>query len=222
MSIPSVSPTVHSDPLAGPTKRKTGLDQQDFFNLFITQLRNQNPLNPMDYDQMANQIVQFNSLESLYRIRQSLELLGIYQSSMNALQAAGLIGKRVETEGQTLSIEGGRVSEGFYQLSRPGKVRVEIYDAKGQLVRTLEEGMKDASKQKLVWDGKSQTGVLQPDGKYSFQITAVDATGQAIPVSCVRIDTVKGIYFDGGVIYLDLGSEKITLKDVKAILDASS
>ncbi|MBM4349422.1 MAG: hypothetical protein FJ106_05985 [Deltaproteobacteria bacterium] len=222
MSISSISPTANSDSVANSGKRKTSLNQEDFLNLFVTQLRNQNPLEPMDNFQMAAQMAQFSSLDSLNRIKSSLELMGAYQASMNSLQATGLIGKRVETESQSLSINGGKVSEGYYQLSKPGKVKVEIYDHKGQLIRTLEEGMKDVSRQKLVWDGNSQAGVKQPDGRYSFQVTAVDEKGQPIPVGLSRIDTVTGIHFENGVIYLNLGSEKITLQDVKAILSSSN
>jgi flagellar basal-body rod modification protein FlgD len=222
MSISSISPAANSDPTANVSKRKTSLDQQDFFNLFITQLKNQNPLNPMDHFQMASQVAQFNSLETLNRIYQSVEIMGAYQASMNSLQAAGLIGKNVEFESQHLSVQGGRVSEGYYQLSRPGKVKIEIFDEKGQLIRTLEEGIKDGSRQRLVWDGKSQAGVTQSDGKYSVQVTAVDEKGQPIPVELSRIGAVTGIQFENGLIYLYLGSEKITLRDVKAILNPSS
>jgi len=222
MSISSISPTANSDSVAGSSKRKTSLNQEDFLNLFVTQLKNQNPLEPMDNYQMATQMAQFSSLDSLNRIQSSLETLGAYQASMNGLQATGLIGKRVETESQYLSINGGKVSEGYYQLSKPGKVKIQIYDGKGQLIRTLDEGGKDASRQKLVWDGKSQEGMKQPDGRYSFQVTAVDEKGQPIPVGLSRIDTVTGIHFENGVIYLNLGSERITLQDVKAILSSSS
>ncbi len=222
MSIPSISPTANSNPSASTGKRKTSLNQEDFLNLFITQLRNQNPLNPMDNFQMAGQMAQFSSLESLNRIRSSLELMGAYQSSMNSLQATGLIGKRVEIENQSLSINRGKVSEGYYQLSKPGKVKIEIYDEKGQLIRTLDEGMKDASRQKLSWNGKADGGVALPDGRYSYRVTAVDEKGQTIPVTFSRIETVTGIHFENGVIYLDLGSERVTLQDVKAILNSSS
>ncbi len=225
MSIPSVSygavmdPT---DPGGVPRKRKTSLDQQDFFNLFITQLKNQNPLSPLDNFQMASQIVQFNSLEALARIHQSVEVMNAFQSSMNSLQAASLIGKRVEFESSCLSIQNGRVSEGSYKLSRPGKVIIEIYDEKGQLIRTLDEGVKDTSRQKVVWDGKSGQGVTQPDGKYTLKVIALDDKGQTIPVEQSRLETVTQIEFSNGVIYLSVGPEKITLRDVKAILNPSS
>jgi len=222
MSISSISPSTLPSPSEGTGKRKTSLNQEDFLNLFITQLKNQNPLNPMDHYQMATQIAQFNSLDSLNRIQHSLEALSAYQASMNGLQATGLIGKRAEVQNPSLSLSGGKVSEGYYQLSRPGKVTIQIYDGKGQLVRTLEEGIKDPSRQKVVWDGKSDTGVKLPDGQYAFQVIAIDEKGVPLPVESTIIDTITGIQFENGIIYLNLGSGRVTLQDVKAILNPSS
>ena len=221
MSVSSISSLTNPGSATDSTKRKTTLNQEDFLNLFITQLKNQNPLEPMDYYQMASQIAQFNSLDSLNRIYESMELLNAYQSSMNSLQATGLIGKRVEVNGQSLFIQEGKVSEGYYQLSKPGKVKIQIYDNQGQLIRTLDEGMKDTGKQKLVWDGKSQEGIKQKDGKYLLQVIAVDEKGIPIPVNLSRIEIIKGVHFEDGGIYLDLGSEKITLQNIKAILGSS-
>ncbi len=221
MSVSSISSLTNPGSATDSTKRKTTLNQEDFLNLFITQLKNQNPLEPMDYYQMASQIAQFNSLDSLNRIYESMKLLNAYQSSMNSLQATGLIGKRVEVNGQSLFIQEGKVSEGYYQLSKPGKVKIQIYDYQGQLIRTLDEGMKDTGKQKLVWDGKSQEGIKQKDGKYLLQVIAVDEKGIPIPVNLSRIEIIKGVHFEDGGIYLDLGSEKITLQNIKAILGSS-
>ncbi len=223
MTIASLSPTTTSPDVATSLpKRKTSLNQEDFLNLFITQLKHQDPFNPLDHYQMASQIAQFNSLDSLNRIQRSLESMGAYQASMNGLQATGLIGKRAEVQSQSLSLHSGKASEGYYQLSRPGKVKIQIYDDRGQLVRTLEEGVKDASRQKVIWDGKSNTGTKQPDGRYHFQVIASDEKGQPIPVDHSIIDTITGIDFDQGIIYLHLGSERVTLQDVKAILSPTS
>ncbi len=223
MSISSLTSTVAAGNTTGAGyKRKTSLNQEDFLNLFITQLKNQNPLEPLDNYQMASQMAQFNSLDSLNRIQQTLQTLGAYQASMNGLQATGLIGRQAEVGSQYLSIKGGKVSEAYFQLSKPGKVKILIYDERGQLIRTLEEGMKDTTRQKVVWDGKSHTGISQPDGKYLFQAVAFDEKGEPIPVSHSIVDAITGIHFENGIIYLNLGSEKVTLQDVKAILGQTS
>lgn len=222
MSISPILSTTPTDATTQVKQRKTSLNQEDFLNLFVTQLKNQNPFDPLDHYQMATQIAQFNSLDSLNRIQGTLENLSAYQASMNGLQAAGLIGKRVEVQRQVLSLNQGKISEGFYQLSRPGQVKIAIYDGQGQLVRTIEEGMKDTSRQKVLWDGKSDTGIKQKDGQYFFQVIASDNKGQPIPVEFSVVDTITGIHFDQGIIYLNLGAGRVTLQDVKAILSPTS
>lgn len=221
MSIPSIS-SGSSLEMAGraesSTKKRTALGQQDFLNLFITQLKNQNPLNPLDNFQMASQLVQFNHLDFLARIHQSIESMNAFQSSTVSLLASGLIGRKVEVESQFLTIQNGKVSEGGYRLLRPGKVTIEIYDKEGQLVRILEEGWKDTSRQAFVWDGKSQGGVSQPDGRYLFKVVAVDERGSLIPVDPSRLVTVTRVAFDQGAIHLYGETERITLDEVKAIL----
>jgi flagellar basal-body rod modification protein FlgD len=181
-------------------------------------MRYQNPLDPLDTYQMGAQMAQFSSLEALNQMSQSLQNVAAYQSSMSSLQTIDLIGKKIEVTGDRLMIANGTVSEGYYQLSKPGTVTIQIYDTQGNLIRTIEEGVKDNSRQKLVWNGKNQQGVMQSDGMFTFQVSAMDGNGKAIPTYSSMIDTVTGIYFENGVIYLNLGSVRVTLSDVIGIL----
>ena len=157
MSISSISSNAASSQ-ADQTKKKDILNQADFMKLFITQLRFQDPLNPIDNNQMAAQMAQFSSVEALENMNQSLKAMAAYQASTSNVLLAGLIGKKVEAAGNQLSISQGVVSEGSYQLARNGRVTVQIYDANGQIVRTIDEGARDSSKQKLVWNGKNEQG----------------------------------------------------------------
>lgn len=218
MSVTSILSSTYSDPLTNQTKRKTSLNQEDFLNIFITQMKFQNPLDPLDTYQMGSQIAQFSSLDALNQMSQSLQKMATYQSSMSSLQSVDLIGKEIEVAGNQLQIHQGKVSEGYYQLARPGKVMVQIYDDQGHLIRILEEGFKDTSKQKLIWDGKDQQDRMQSDGTFTFLISAVDGNGQAIPVNSSRIETINGVYFENGEVYLTFGSERITLGDIIGIL----
>jgi flagellar basal-body rod modification protein FlgD len=219
MSISSLLPATEASPqAANHSQGKKSLTQGDFLNLFVTQMRFQNPLEPMDNNQMATQLAQFNSVEALNTMTHILETMTAYQASMSNLNAAGLIGKKVEANGSHLSIEKGNVSEGYYQLSKPGKVTVQIRNAQGHLIRILEEGPKDASKHKIGWDGKDQKGVTQPDGAYTFQVTAGDGMGKSIPLKNLIVDLVKGVSFENGVVFLNLGAGKITVSDIIAIL----
>jgi flagellar basal-body rod modification protein FlgD len=217
MSISPLSSAVDQNQSMSQTSAKNTLTQQDFLNLFVTQMRYQNPLDPLDNNQMATQMAQFGSLEALNNMNTILGNMASSQASMNDLQGIALIGKKVEASGNSLSIEGGKVSEGYYQLSNPGKVTLRIYDAQGRLVRTIDDGLKDGSKQKIVWDGKNQQGATLSDGLYLFQVSAVDEKGQAISVKSSSVSTVTGLSFENGVVYLNCGPKKITLSDILSI-----
>lgn len=218
MGVTSIESSTYSNPFINPSKRKTSLNQEDFLNLFITQMKFQNPLDPLDTYQMGSQIAQFSSLEALKQMSQSLQTMATYQTSMSSLQAVNLIGKKVEVAGNRLRVHQGEVSEGYYQLDRPGRVIAQIYDEQGNLIRILEEGFKDTSKQKLIWDGRDQRNRMQPDGAFTFIISAVDGNGQSIPIYPSSIGTIDGVYFENGVVYLNLGSERVTLSDIIGVI----
>jgi flagellar basal-body rod modification protein FlgD len=219
MSLSALSTATNLNSSTPQTTRKTTLSQEDFLNLFVTQLRNQNPLEPLDSAQMAAQMTQFSSLEALNNISKSLQNLNAYQASINNLQVSGLIGKKVEASGNSLSVSGGKVSEGYYQLGKSGKVTIRIYNGGGNLIRTIEAGVKDTSKQTLTWDGKNQNGESVADGAYTFSVSAVDGGGNSIAVNSRMGNTVSGITFENGVTYLQCGSNKISLSDITAILN---
>jgi len=200
------------------SKTKKELTQEDFLSLMLAQMRYQDPLSPMDNNQMASQMAQLGTIEGINKLTQSMDLMSAYQASMAHLQVAGLIGKKVEAMGNHLFVGQGNVSEGSYQLSRPGRVTIEITDGNNNLVRTIDAGAKETGKQRFTWDGKNQVGEKVPDGAYLFSVKAVDVKGDSIPVSSSIIGTVSGISFENGITYINIGSERFTLSDVFAIL----
>jgi flagellar basal-body rod modification protein FlgD len=213
-SVSSTSSATTQNSQATNTQRKTTLTQADFMNLLLKQLQYQDPLAPMDNYQMASQMAQFESVQSLNDITQLLQ----NQQASNSLQEIGLIGKKVEVKGNSLSIDGsGVVSGGSYQLASPGWAYVQIFDAHGNIVRIIDQGARDTSKQTFTWDGKDQQGNQLPAGNYTFQVSAVDKTNQSIQVSTSSIGTVTGISFEGGVTYLNIGPGKVNMSDIIAI-----
>ena len=201
------------------TSKNTTLTQQDFLQLFTKQLQYQDPLKPMDSTQMLAQMTQINTVAALSTMTQSIKNMEAYQASASSLQAVGLIGKKVEAKGNSLSIDGqGKVSEGSYQLAKAGQVYIQIFDANGNTVRVVNDGVKDTSKQTFTWDGKNQQGAQLPAGDYTFNVSAVDENNQPIQVTTSRIATVTGISFENGVAYLKMGSGRVTINDIVAIL----
>lgn len=218
MSIGALSATSANAATNVQPQRKKELTQEDFLNLMLTQMRYQNPLSPMDNYQMAAQLTQMGTMEGINKLTEAMDVMSAYQASTAHLQVAGLLGKKVEALGNHLVIDQEKVSEGSYQLSTPGKVTLEIYDGKGNRVRTIEEGSKEATKQKFTWDGRNELGVKLPDGVYTFSVRAVDAKGGPIPVSTSVIGTVTGVSFEDGVTSVTVGSDRIPLASIFAIL----
>jgi len=203
---------------ATSTSKNTTLTEQDFLKLFTTQLQHQDPLNPMDSSQMLTQMTQLNTLTALDTMTQSIKNMEANQASASSLQTVGLIGKKIEVKGNSLSIDGqGTASGGSYQLAKAGQAYIQIFDANGNLVRLINDGAKDTSKQTFAWDGKGQQGNQLPAGNYTFSVSAIDGNNQPIQVTTSRIATVTGISIQNGVTYLNLGSDQITINDVIAI-----
>ena len=219
MNISSVTSAATTNSQGTTGAKKNALTQDDFLKLFTTQLKYQNPLEPMDNFQMATQLAQFNSVDALTRMNETMTQLAANQNSMNNLQMAGLIGKKVKTQGNNLAIQQGAVGEGMYQLAKPGKVAVQILNAQGGLVRLIDAGAKDATLQKVEWDGKNQAGATLPDGVYTFKVLAVDAQGQSVSVATHQIGTVNGVSLDNGSVALQVSGGKVQFSDILSILN---
>ena len=219
MSVASVASTSTSGSQATAGTKKNTLTQEDFLKLFTTQMRYQNPLEPLDNFQMATQLAQFNTVDSLTRMNETLTQLMASQNSMSQLQAAGLIGKKVETQGNRLAIQQGAVGEGRYQLARPANVVIQILNSQGGVVRQIDAGARDTSRQTIGWNGQSQAGAALPDGLYTFRVIAVDSQGQAVPVTPYRIGTVEGVSLENGAVTLQVNGDKVAFNDILSILN---
>jgi flagellar basal-body rod modification protein FlgD len=219
MNVGSLSGNAATSNLAGiQTKGKASLTQEDFLNLLVTQMQFQDPMNPLDNYQMAAQLAQLGTIEGINTLTQSIDVMNAYQAATAHLQVVGLIGKKVEAVGNSLILNQGNPAEGSYQLSRAGRVTIDVYDSNGNLVKTLEEGMKDTTKQRFSWDGLNQSGQRVPDGTYSFKVKALDSRGDPISVSTGMMGVVTGISFENGITYVNIGSDKVTLSSIFAIL----
>jgi flagellar basal-body rod modification protein FlgD len=204
---------------ATSTSRNTTLTEQDFLQLFTKQLQYQDPLNPMDSSQMLTQMAQLNTVQAMSDMTKSIQNMEAYQASASSLQAVGLIGKKVEATGNSLTIgQDNTISGGAYQLAKPGHAYIQIFDANGNMVRVIDDGVKDTSKQKFTWDGKNQQGAALPAGNYAFKVSAVDEKNQSIQVTTSKIATVTGVSFENGIAYLNLGPDRITMNDLIAVL----
>lgn len=195
------------------------MGKDDFLRLFVTQLKNQNPLSPMDSTGFTSQLAQFSSLEQLTNINTGISNLTLYQNSMQNALATGLIGKTVKVSGSQTSLTTGGAADINYSLTgNAAQVKMSISDANGKCVRQVILGPQNAGNATYSWDGKDNQGVALPSGTYTFKIDALNASGAAVPASTLMSGKVTGITFENNATYLVLtGGLKVQLGDIKEI-----
>ena len=191
------------------------LGKDDFLHLLVTQLQNQDPLNPTDHTEFTAQLAQFSSLEQLNNVNDNLEELQNYQASTNNSQAVSLLGKEITTNGNFLQlVEGESIDCDFSLAGDAAKVVVSIYDSTGKFVKEIIEKNRPAGRQTLGWDGTNKDGHTVKDGNYTFEIQAVDANEQKVKVTTFFTGTIDKVTFENNTPFLISGDQKIALGDV--------
>lgn len=198
------------------------LGKEDFLRLFTTQLRYQNPINPMDSTEFTSQLAQFSSLEQLFNIGSQLKDLLLYHNSLQNTLTANLIGKEIRYEGNSIYLrESANIN---YSLTSPAsKVKITIYDSNGKIVKEIELDNQPDGSQSYQWDGRDSTGNKLPEGEYKVRIEAFDTEGKALEVSTQSLGVVTGITFEDNLTYLIIDNNtKIQLSQVRAIRNQTS
>jgi flagellar basal-body rod modification protein FlgD len=154
---------------------------QTFLQLLTTQLKNQNPLDPLDTNQFTAQLVQFAQVEQQLKSNDQLSTLVALQKTAQATQALDYVGQTVAVDGDTAPLSGGSATWRA-TVEKPVLATVNIMNSAGQTVMTGTRMLEAGKSQPLVWDGKDSSGLQWPDGNYKMSITAKDANGQAVAI----------------------------------------
>lgn len=207
--------------LANLTQQKSGsvVGKDDFLKLLVTQLQNQDPLNPMDSTEFTAQLAQFTSLEQMSNMNESLDSLLMYQASINNSQTVGFIGNNVVGKGNTVSVvsQGTPAPISFSLAGEANTVGLSIYDSTGKLIRVIDVGSMSSGEQSLIWDAKDQSGNAVTPGAYTYKITAKDSEGEEVEVTAYASGKVTGVTFKDGVSYLEMGQQQIPIGDVLSV-----
>jgi flagellar basal-body rod modification protein FlgD len=191
------------------------LNKDDFLNLLITQLQNQDPLNPTDSTEFTSQLAQFSSLEQLSNVNDNLLELKNFQASINNSQAVSLIGKTITANGNFIKLTADDPVECNFKLADDAALVVaNVYDSSGEFVKAIESPNMTAGQNSLSWDGTDKNGNRAPDGNYTFEIMAADINGKDIDATTFYTGTVDKVTFENNASFLISGSQKIALGDV--------
>ncbi|MBN9696666.1 MAG: flagellar hook assembly protein FlgD [Zoogloea sp.] len=221
----TVNSTTSADVIAALQKSsasstsKTDEAQSRFLKLLTEQLKNQDPLNPMDNAQMTSQLAQISTVDGIAKLNTTLTALLQDSQSSEAMQAAALVGKGVMVEGKSLTLSGSKAYGGFELTSAADKVTVTIKDSAGTEVRKMELGSFDAGVFNFAWDGKSTNGTQAVDGKYTMSVTATRGSDDVKPIALTLTTVNSVLRTSKGEVSLDVGSGNlVSLTDIKQIL----
>lgn len=220
MSITSInSATTTPSSTAGAIASSTPAAQQaDFMTLLIAQMRNQDPLNPMDNNQMAAQMAQLNMVSGINDMNATLTGLSNNQQINNSLQATGLIGHKVQVNSNKTQLVAGVSQLGMDLSQNADNVFVNIKDDQGNIISSLNLGPKTAGIQNISWNGQTDAGTPAIDGVYTFDITAT-SNGAPISTTALSSGIVKNISISGGQVKANVDSlGDVALADIHQVI----
>jgi flagellar basal-body rod modification protein FlgD len=201
-----------------PEKKKKNdeLGRDTFLTMLVAQLQNQDPLNPMEGTDFSAQLAQFSQLEQLIGLNDSMDAFTASFTEQSQGDVTGYIGKQVTGNVETMQVNQGTVSGGFYNLERPADIMVTITDENGKTVKTLYEGQKESGSHIIKWDGMDSAGKAVTDGSYTYTVMANSGSGFVKVPSTVSGD-VDGVAYNNGKGYLVVQGVLLDPKSLTAV-----
>lgn len=192
--------------------------QSNFLTMLVTQMNNQDPLNPLDNSQLTSQLAQISTVSGLQTMNETLNQLLTQTAAGRAMDSAALIGKTVMVPGSSVSVADGVAGKiGVDIPSTADSVTVQVLDKSGNVVRTIDMKGQTAGVHDIAWDGKNDQGAAVADGDYSFKVTATGGGKDVAPIALVY-GKVQAISGDSTGVLVDLGDGKTAnVDDVRRI-----
>ena len=192
--------------------------QNRFLKLLVTQLKNQDPLNPMDNAQMTSQLAQMSTVSGIEKLNATLNSFVDSAGTSQSMQAAAMIGKSVLVAGDKLTLANGAAYGGINLAGAADQVTLKILDQNGVVVQTTHLGAREAGVFNIGWDGMTDAETKAPDGTYTFSVEATRG-GEKVAGAALHIGTVSALVRSGNGFLLDLGAlGTVDFKNVQQIL----
>ncbi len=212
-SISASSSAASSGARQGTTTGLSG-DFSTFLTLLTTQLRNQDPSQPMDANQLTQQLVQFATVEQQMNTNQTLERMLSLQQAGQMADAASLVGRDVSVAGNVLPLQNQAAQVNLPAAGQARTTRIEVQDNSGNLVRRTDVTL-GPNATTWNWDGKDQRGSQRADGAYRVTISGRAADGTAATVDTTLTGRVTGVGREGTDLVLRMGRANIPFSQLR-------
>lgn len=203
-------------------------DTNKFMTLLVTQLKNQDPLNPLDNAQITSQLAQLSTVTGVNKLNTTLESLKSSYQTSETMQATNMIGKGVLVPGYDITLSGGKAILGVDLKTGADKVKVDITDPRtGKVVQSMDLGSQEAGTVPITWDGVVDPNkvdadgkpIALKDGKYTFTVTAYRGEDKLKDATALKFDAVNSVTTGGADgVKLNLSKTSVLMSDVKLVL----
>jgi flagellar basal-body rod modification protein FlgD len=219
MSISAVSSSDPTSAASSSAATSSAGNEQRFLKLLVTQLNNQDPLNPMDNAQLTSQLAQMSTVTGIEKMNATLEALVGQSSSSQLLQAASMVGHAVLSPGTQIVGGNGPATFALELPSSAESVKAVITDASGKTVRSFDLGPLSQGLHSFGWTGDNDAGEAVAPGVYQIQVDAANGS-TPVPATTLVYDEVASVTQAGAAgLSLDLTSGRsISLTDVRKLL----
>jgi flagellar basal-body rod modification protein FlgD len=191
-----------------------------FLQLLTTQLKNQNPLDPLDTNQFTQQLVQFAQVEQQMKSNDQLASLVSLEKSAQATTALAYVGSTVVVDGSTSPLANGSATWNL-NVTKPSTATITIKDSIGQTVYSGAFGVNPGN-QPFTWNGRGNDGRVWPDGSYTLTATALDANQQSVAISTEVQAQVDSVDLTQTPPLLSVNGQNYTLDKIKRIVRSGS
>ena len=205
--------------LTAKSGTSAAMGQKDFLTLFTTQLKCQDPLDPVKNEAFVAQLAQFSQLEATTTMSQTLTNYVNSMAGERMMSSTNLIGKTVAVPNAPVILSGGKPAQGVINLPTGAEgVKFEVTNDKGQLVATQIMGAQSLGEMPWAWDGSNDNGDILPDGNYFFKATIV-SQGKTSNPSVNVLSTVIGVnqHADKTILLEVAGGKSVKMSDVQRI-----
>ena len=201
------------------TKTSSAANTQDrFLKLLVTQMKNQDPLNPMDNAQVTSQMAQLSTVTGIDKLNTTLQALSDSMASSQSLQAASMIGHGVLVPGNGIDMSNGAGYGGIDLAQSVDKIDIAIYNKAGAVVRNIKLGAQPTGLVNWQWDGRDNSGASVATGSYTFTVDA-SQTGVKAEATALQFGMVNSVTQGKQGVALSVGQmDGIALSQVRKIL----
>jgi len=208
--------TVSAVSQATADRTALGGNLDTFLQLLITQLQNQDPLDPVDTNQFTQQLVQFTEAEQTIKTNQNLEKLINVSAASTITNVVGYIGKEVTGSGAISDLQNGVATWQYSTPAASDDALFTVSDSDGNIVFAQNQSIA-AGAGTFVWNGQTSGGGIAPAGSYQLSLRAKDLAGNLLDASTSFTGIVDGVDMSGSEVVLTSGNRTIKLDEVTSI-----